>query len=105
MTTHSAPRTSRRGLAITSVIVGALATAMMLCFWIIGPAADGQGLSGAAVLAVVCYYASMVVGVVGVLLGLIAVIVARPRYLGILGTVLSLVPIIAGVVAPAMQSM
>lgn len=90
---------------MTSVIVGALATAMMLCFWIIGPAADGQGLSGAAVLAVACYYGSLVVGVVGLLLGLIAAVIARPRYLGVVGAVLGLVPIIAAVVAPAMQNM
>src|SRR4051812_24654600 len=85
MTTASAPTDSRRGLAIASIVVGALATVMIIGFWLIGGAADGQGLSSAAVLAVALFYASVVVGGIAVLLGIAAVILARPRLLGVVG--------------------
>jgi hypothetical protein len=104
MTTTSAPANSRRGLAIASIIVGAVATLMIIAFWLIGGASDGQGLSSAAVLAVVFFYASSVVGAVAVLLGIAAVILARPRLDGAIGIILGLVPIIALAVSPSIQA-
>ncbi|WP_420113439.1 hypothetical protein [Pseudactinotalea sp.] len=95
MTTTPARSNSRRGLAIASIIVGAVATLMIIAFWIIGGATGGQGLSDASIAAVVFYYASLPVGVVAVLLGIAAVIVARLRVYGVLGVVLGLVPIVA----------
>lgn len=104
MTTNSALSNSRRGLAIAAIAVGAVATLMIIGFWLIGGASDGQGLSNAVVLAVVFYYASVVVGGAAVLLGIAAAIFARPRWFGVIGIVLGLVPIIAVVVYPSIQA-
>ena len=104
MTTTSASNTSRRGLAIASIVVGAVATLMIIGFWLIGGAADGQGLSSAAVLAVVFFYASVVVGAIAVLLGIAAVIFARPRLYGAVGIILGLVPVIVVAVSPSIQA-
>lgn len=103
MTTTPARSNSRRGLAIASIIVGAIATLMIIAFWIIGGATEGQGLSNASIAAVVFYYASLPVGAVAVLLGIAAVIVARPRAYGVLGIILGVVPIVAVIVATLTQ--
>jgi len=95
MTTASTPSSNRRGLAISSIIVGALATLMMIAFWIIGGATEGQGLSNAGITAVVFYYASLPVGAVAVLLGIAAIILARPKAYGVLGIIFGLVPVVA----------
>lgn len=102
--TTNAPSSSRRGLAITSVVLGAVATLMILGFWIIGSALDGQGLSNGAVLAVLSFYASVVVGAAAVLVGIAAVIVSRPRILGIVGFILGAVPVVGFFVTMAAQS-
>lgn len=104
MTTSPAPSSSRRGLAISSIIVGAIATLMIIAFWIIGGATEGQGLSNASIAAVVFYYASIPVGAIAVLLGIVAVILARPRVYGIVGIILGLVPIVAVIVSTATQA-
>lgn len=103
MTTTSAPST-RRVLAIASIVVGAVATLMIIGFWLIGGASDGQGLSNAAILAVVFFYTSIVVGALAVLLGIAAVIFARPRLFGVIGIILGLVPIIVVAVSPSIQA-
>jgi len=103
MTSGSKPNSNRRGLAITSIIVGALATLMIIAFWIIGGATEGQGLSNASIAAVVFYYASLPVGAVAVLFGIAAVIVARPKAYGVLGIILGVVPIVAVIVATLTQ--
>lgn len=94
MTTDSTPRPSRRGLAIASIVIGAVAALMIAGFWLSGGGSDGQGLTNAVVLAVLSFYASVVVGAVAVLLGIAAVVVARPRFLGILAIALGLIPIV-----------
>lgn len=103
MITNPARNSSRRGLAVTSIVVGAVATVMIIGFWLIGGASDGQGLSNAAVLAVVFFYASVVVGAVAVILGIAAFIVARPRLYGAIGIILGLVPVIAVLVSLSVQ--
>lgn len=104
MTTASAPANSRRALGIASVVVGAVATVMILIFWLVGGAADGQGLSNAAILAVLSFYASVVVGAIAILLGAAAIFLAQPRFLGIIGIVLGLVPVIAVAASLAAQA-
>lgn len=104
MTGPSAPPRSRRGLGIASLVVGAVATLMIIAFWVVGAAVDGQGLSGGAVLAVLFFYASVVVGAVAVLLGIVAMVVARPRVYGALGAILGLVPVIVVLVSTAVQA-
>lgn len=103
MSTH-APRNTRRGLAIASIAVGGIATLMIIGFWLIGAASDGQGLSSAAVLAVLLYYGSAVVGVVGVLLGIAAIVFSRPRLFGVVGAVLGAVPLVVIAVAPSLAA-
>ena len=101
MTTTSAPTAARRGLAIASLVVGVVATLMIIGFWLIGGASDG--LSTAAILAVVSFYASVVVGAAAVLLGIAAMIFARPRIFGAIGIILGLVPIIVVTVSTSLQ--
>ncbi|MCS3842079.1 hypothetical protein [Microbacterium sp. AK031] len=101
MMTDPAPHSSRRGLAITSIVVGAVATLMIIAFWTVGRAVDGQGLTDAAVLVVISFYASVIVGAVAVLLGIAAVVLSRPRLLGVIAIVLGLFPIVAVAVSLA----
>lgn len=101
--TPNAPSSSRRGLAITSVVLGAVATLMILGYWLIGGASD-QGLTSAALLAVVFFYASVVVGAVAIVLGIAAVIASRPRVFGAIAIILGAVPIVWFFVAMAAQS-
>lgn len=104
MTTISARPSSRRGLAIASIITGAVAVLMNITFWLIAGAEDGQGLSTAVVLAIVLFYGSVAVGAIAILLGIAAIIFARPKLLGVVGIVLGLVPIIVVAVSPAVQA-
>lgn len=104
VTTTPAPAPSRRGLAIVATVVGALATVMIVGFWLIGGTADGQGLSSAAVVAVVLFYASAAVGIAAVFLGIAAVTLARPRRSGVISICLGLVPIIVVAVATSIQA-
>lgn len=96
MTTNS-PTAPRRGLAISSVITGALATMMIIAFWII--AGGAEGLSTGVVLAVVFYYAAPIVGAIAVLLGIVAAIISRSKLLAIVGIALGVIPIVAVLVA------
>ena len=93
MTTTS-PSTPRRGLAITAVVLGAVACLMLLGYWLIAGATDGGGLTNGTLLAIVLYYASPVIGGIAVLLGVAAAILSRPRLFGIVGIILGAVPII-----------
>lgn len=102
--TNTAPSSSRRGLATASIVVGAVATLMIIGYWTIGGATDGQGLSTGSVLAVFFFYASVVVGIVAIVLGIVAALRSRPRYLGIVGIILGLVPAVAVAVATAAQA-
>lgn len=77
---------------------------MILGFWIIGNASDGQGLSSGAVLAVLFFYASVIVGAIAVLLGIAAVIVSRLRLFGVIAIILGAVPVVAVVVTLAVQA-
>lgn len=77
------------------MLVGAVATLMIIGFWAVGGAADGQGLSTATVFAIVSFYASIVVGAVAVMLGIAALVFARPRLFGVIAIVLGLIPVIA----------
>ena len=98
MTTNS-PSSSRRGLAISSVVAGALATVMIVAFWLIAGGSDGQGLSTGSVLAVLFFYAAPVIGAIAVLLGIVAAIISRSKLLAIVGIVLGAVPIVAVLVS------
>ena len=99
MTTNS-PSGSRRGVAIGSVIAGALAAVMIIAFWPIAGGSDGQGLSTGSVLAVLFFYAAPVVGAIAVLLGIIAAIISRSKLLAVVGIVLGVVPIVVVFVSP-----
>ncbi|MFY9714951.1 MAG: hypothetical protein WAK00_15900 [Microbacterium sp.] len=102
MTTTS-PSSTRRGLAITSLVLGAVASLMILGYWLIGGSSD-QGLTNAVVLAVLFFYASVIVGAVAVILGIAAVIFSRPRLFGAIAIVLGAVPVVAVLVALAAQA-
>ncbi|MGO2049746.1 MAG: hypothetical protein ACTH2E_04715 [Microbacterium sp.] len=104
MTISSSSSKPRRGLAISSIVAGAVATLMIIGFWLIGGASDGQGLSNATVIAVLFFYASVVVGAIAVLLGVAAIIFSRPRLFGVLGIVLGLVPIVVVAVSTSIQA-
>lgn len=99
MTTNS-PRGSRRGVAIGSVIAGALATVMIIAFWLIAGGSDDQGLSTGSVLAVLFFYAAPVVGAIAVLLGIVAAIISRSKLLAVVGIVLGVAPIVVVLVSP-----
>lgn len=96
MTTSPEPTRPRLGLAISAIVLGVIAAAMMLGFWLVGSSSDGQGLTTAAVFAVFSYWLSPVIGGVAVLLGVAAIIFSRPRplVLGAIGIILGAVPIV-----------
>lgn len=98
MTTNS-PSSSRRGLAISSVVTGALAAVLIIAFWLIAGGSDGQGLSTGSVLAVLFFYAAPVVGAIAVLLGIVGAIISRSKLLAIVGIALGAVPIVTVLVS------
>lgn len=100
MSTHT-PQNTRRGLAVASIVVGALGALMIIGFWLIGAASDGQGLSNGVVVAVLLFYGSVAVGVAAILLGIAAIALSRPRWLGVIGAVLGAVPLVVIGVAPS----
>jgi hypothetical protein len=100
---RAAAVSTRRGLGITAVIMGAIATLMIVGFQVIAAGADGQGLSNAVVIAVVLFYGSVAIGAVAALLGIAAAIFARPRLLGVVAIVLGVIPVVVVTVSPSLQ--
>lgn len=87
------PNNSRRGFAYAALIVGAMATLLLIGAILLGRALESEGLSSGLIV-VLFYYSAPFVGMAAIIIGVIGIITSRSKMLSLIGVMLGALPII-----------